>query len=279
MITFHELLTSYGIGPKMVRLVRHGNKEINALDVFQNDKERFNQYSAWQKVNKFGKSKYLAMFCSARGTTALFLGLWNIEGVTLNRDLKKRHLNILKKNKLPEIWFERAVHYQLKSSEVMNDLSERLVIEWGKSTRNWVQIKDKNIIQIKPMNSIGDFVSYDDIQLSYHDLKKLITDVDSNVSWINALSSVNGIYLIRHKKDGRVYVGSAYGKDGILGRWNSYAKSGHGGNKNLKDLNYEDFEFSILEIASSIISLDELIERESRWKVRLGTRDFGLNDN
>ncbi len=73
------------------------------------------------------------------------------------------------------------------------------------------------------------------LQRRADDLQKLIRDTDSNVSWINALSSVNGVYL-KYKKDGRLYVGSAYGKGGILGRWSGYAKSGHAGNKLLKDL-------------------------------------------
>jgi len=159
------------------------------------------------------------------------------------------------------------------------DLNQRLVIDWGKSTVSWVQSKDKEIVQIKPKNSVGEFTSYDDVKLSYWELQKLINDGDSNYSWVNALSSVNGIYLITCKDDGRLYVGSAYGKGGIFGRWSSYAKTGHGGNKLLKELNPEKFEFSVLEIASSIMSADEVIERENRWKTRLRTREFGLNDN
>jgi hypothetical protein len=93
-----------------------------------------------------------------------------------------------------------------------------------------VQKKDKPVVLIKGVNSIGDFISYDDVQLSYADLQRLIKDTDSNIAWVNALSSVNGVYLIRHIMDGKLYVGSAYGKDGILGRWRAYARSGHGGN-------------------------------------------------
>jgi GIY-YIG catalytic domain-containing protein len=279
MITLHELFKNYIIDPKLVRLVRHTNVEIPVLEVFRNDIERFTEYCAWQRENKFGKAKYIAVFAPARGTTAIFLGLWSIDGVTLNKDLNKKHLLSLRRNKLPERWHKRSVHYHLSSSNKMMELSERLVIDWGKSTVSWVQSKDKDIIQLLGKNSIGDFVSYDDIQLSYCELQKLMSDSDSNISWINALSSVNGIYLIRDKTDGRLYVGSAYGKEGIWSRWKSYAKNGHGGNRQLKGLNPENLEFSVLEIASAIKSVEEVIERENRWKIRLGTRDFGLNDN
>lgn len=278
-LSFHDLLNAYGIEPSKVRLVRHGNKEIDVLDVFHRDKGRFTEYTAWQKPGKYGDAEYLAIFSPARGTTSLFLGMWQVNGVTENRDLIPEHLAMLRTNSLPEDWFDTSVRYQLKLTEIIFDLSERLVIEWGKSTLNWVQSKNKSVVQIKPVNSIGDFTSYDKILLSYEDLQKLIRDTDSNISWVNALTSVNGVYLIKNKKDGRLYVGSAYGKGGILGRWSVYAQSGHAGNKLLKALDPHEFEFSVLEISPATMSAEDVISRENRWKICLGTREFGLNEN
>jgi len=278
-LTLYDLLRTYGIEPADVRLVRHVNREIQVLETFLDDTEKLTEYTAWQKEDKYGTSKYLAVFCPARGTTSLFLGIWEINGCTVNKELKPKHLALLRKHRLPEIWYERSVRYDLKLSGCMLSLSQRLVIEWGKSTVSWVQCKNKDVVQIKPVNSIGDFTSYDNILLSYRDLQKLIIDTDSNASWVNALSSVNGVYLIKNKNDGRLYVGSAYGKGGILGRWASYAKTGHAGNKLLKDLDPHHFEFSILEISPSTMSADDVISRENRWKGCLGTREFGLNDN
>jgi hypothetical protein len=277
--TFHDLSRIFGIEPKEVRLVRHGNKEIEVLDTFLNDTDKFMEYTAWQKSGKFGRAKYLAIFCPARSTTSLFLGIWEIEGKTENSDLKPSHLSLLHRHGLPEMWFHNHDRYNLKLTSVMFSLSQRLVVEWGKSTVSWVQSKDKVVVQIKPVNSISEFTSYDSVLLSYSDLRKLITDIDSNVSWVNALSSVNGIYLIKYKKDGRLYVGSAYGKGGIFARWSAYAKTGHAGNKLLKDLDPHQFEFSVLEISPSTMSADDVISRENRWKECLGTRAFGLNDN
>ncbi len=278
-LTFHDLLNFYNIDSSSVRLVRHGNKEIEVLKIFQTNKERFTQYSSWQEAGKFSNSKYIAIFCPGRGTTSLFLGIWSINGMLKNSELKQSNFNLLKKYELPLAWSKTSAYYQLSMTEKMFDLSERLVIEWGKSTISWVQTKNKSIVQIKPINSIGDFTSYDRIQLSFGDLKKLIYETDSNISWVNALSSVNGVYLIKHKLDGALYVGSAYGKGGILGRWAIYAKSGHAGNKSLKNLDPQNFEFSVLEISPSTMSADDVIARENRWKECLGTRQFGLNDN
>jgi hypothetical protein len=278
-LTLHDLLRVFGIEPKEVRLVRHTNREIEVLDTFLNDIDKFTEYTAWQKSGKFGRAKYLAIFCPARSTTSLFLGIWEIDGKTENSDLKQSHLALLQSHGLPERWFHDHARYSLRPTNIMSSMSQRLVVEWGRSTVSWVQSKNKEVVQVKPVNSIGEFTSYDSILLSYSDLQKLITDTDSNVSWVNALSSVNGIYLIKYKKDGRLYVGSAYGKGGIFARWSAYAKTGHAGNKLLKNLDPHQFEFSVLEISPSTMSADDVISRENRWKECLGTRIFGLNDN
>ena len=85
--------------------------------------------------------------------------------------------------------------------------------------------------------------------------------------------------------DGKQYVGSAYGKEGILQRWAVYVNSYHGDNKKIKALlkeypeRYKDFQFSILQICSKSMSDDEIIDLESLYKKKLGTRKFGLNEN
>lgn len=279
MLTFYDLLRTFLIDPADVRLVRHGNKELNVLDTFQNDIAKFQEYTAWQSPGKYGNSKYLAIFAPSRSTTSIFLGLWKINGITTNSELNQKHLKLLQEYELPERWFEKADRYDLEQVSTMDMLTMRLIIDWGKSTVSWVQKRDKEIVEIKPKNSIGEFVSYDSILLSYQDLQMLIHDTNSNATWVNALSNVNGVYLIKHIKDGRLYVGSAYGKGGILSRWASYAKSGHAGNKLLKALDPNHFEFSILEISPSTMSADDVIDRENRWKDCLGSRKFGLNDN
>ncbi|MBF1034889.1 MAG: GIY-YIG nuclease family protein [Candidatus Nanosynbacter sp.] len=49
--------------------------------------------------------------------------------------------------------------------------------------------------------------------------------------WCRALRSRKGVYLITDKNTGKQYVGSAYGEDGILGRWSVYLKSGYAKNE------------------------------------------------
>lgn len=186
---------------------------------------------------------------------------------------------MLRKHKLPESWFEDHGMYDLKRNNILDELSERLVIEWGAATVAWVQSKDKEVVEIKGKKSIGDFQSFSLVDLDFRNLQNLIQFPDNNITWVKALSSVNGVYLIKDKVSGKLYIGSAYGEQGIYGRWSKYAGSGHGGNLELRDLDPTNFQFSILEIVPATTTADGVIEYENRWKEKLGTRQFGLNKN
>ena len=97
--------------------------------------------------------------------------------------------------------------------------------------------------------------------------------------WRSALFS-RGIYLIFDQSDGKGYVGSAYGTENIAGRWLSYAASGHGGNRLLRQRDQRHFRFTIIQQVSPDMDPDEIIRLEATWKDRLHTRaPNGLNDN
>lgn len=128
------------------------------------------------------------------------------------------------------------------------------------------------------------FSDYSSVELSYLELSEIIQNHYSD--YYNALSTVKGIYMIIDGNTGKLYVGSAYGKEGIWGRWSSYAYSFHGENIELKALynNYGEeyfkkFKYTILQILPKTISDKEVIEIESKYKKRFMTREFGLNDN
>ena len=282
MLTIHKLFKIYGIDPTCVKLVRHGNKEIPILDTFQTDISRFVSYQSFQMPKKFGKAKTIAVFAPYHKTTALFLGLWNIENIIKNSEFTTDISHELKKQSLPKEWFESSDKYILNKNNILKKFSERLVIEWGRSTVSWVQNKDKEIIEIKSEQtklSIGEFEAFDTVSLSLHELKKIINSPEINPTWVTALSSVNGVYLIQDKTTGKLYVGSAYGDNGIYGRWATYSKNGHGGNKILKEVNPNNFQFSILEIVSATTTADGVINCENKWKEKLGSRKFGNNEN
>ena len=102
MFTLSDLLQKYGIDNKKVHLIRHGNKDFSILETFQEKVEKLTEYTSWQKPGRFGNAEYLIVFGPTRGTTALFLGVWKILGVTENKNLKQEHKNSLKKYGFPE---------------------------------------------------------------------------------------------------------------------------------------------------------------------------------
>ena len=106
-----------------------------------------------------------------------------------------------------------------------------------------------------------------------------------DAAWQQGLSGVFGIYLITDERGGQHYAGSASGAQGLLQRWSNYATTGHGGNKLLAQMLAStpgrelDLRFTLLEVLPADSSRQEVIRRESYWKVALGSRTFGLNLN
>lgn len=97
------------------------------------------------------------------------------------------------------------------------------------------------------------------------------------------MKNVGGVYLILAEKSGDQYVGSAYGANGIWGRWSAYAKVGHGGNTKLRELMSDgldypkNFRFSVLQILPRTMAKNEVIKRQTLYKKKLGSRATGLN--
>lgn len=143
---------------------------------------------------------------------------------------------------------------------------------------------EKEIVAIKDKQKV-EFKGSENVCINYEELKSIVEDNITYEDWHTALSLVYGVYLITDLTDGRQYVGSAYGKEGILQRWTVYVNSYHGDNKKLKSLlkeypeRYKSFQFSILQICSKSMTDDEIINLENLYKRKLRTREFGLNDN
>lgn len=99
-----------------------------------------------------------------------------------------------------------------------------------------------------------DFPGYDNIDIDFPSLEFVIKNQKQD--WKVALENMKGVYLIVDKKNGKKYVGSAYGDSGIWSRWCCYIGSGHGGNDELVkvieangiDYSRENFKFSVLEV-------------------------------
>jgi len=161
----------------------------------------------------------------------------------------------------------------------------RLIIKF--KNKSQTMIRDaKSVInycyvsQILPDTFDNDiFPGYEKVNISWEVMKRVL-DKDS---WKTALQNQKGVYLITDKSNGKMYVGSAYGKNMIWGRWKEYILNGHGGNEELKKLEFDhikrNFNYSILDIYKPTTDDQIIIDRENWWKEVLQTRIFGYNEN
>ena len=156
--------------------------------------------------------------------------------------------------------------------------------------QNWQSAKEvRRIEQVNTGDNVPYFTRYEDVILSFSQLQKVVEDKE----WKSKLESLNCVYLIIDKETGKQYVGVTYKnmkpgiKNGILGRWTEYAKTGHGNNKLLvallaeKGISYADqnFQWTILETLPLNVTPKVAIDRESLYKKKFGTREHGYNEN
>lgn len=182
--------------------------------------------------------------------------------------------------------------YEVVYSSQYKELIGRLVIEYlGNNSRATVFkptyiYENSEIIALYEHKFKGEpFSSFEEINHNFNAIELVINN--GLPDWKVALSAVSGIYLISDEEAGKHYVGSAYGGNGIWGRWCNYINSYHGNNDDLVELfedrseSYfrENFRFSILEVISSSVPKEDVIKKESLWKEKLFSRKHGYNRN
>jgi hypothetical protein len=180
--------------------------------------------------------------------------------------------------------------FDLADTDVLADLRGRLVVEWS-GARSWVQPNvavqaAKHRIVAIQAEHIERFPGFDEIVLSFDQLQAMVADPVVYAEWHTALRSVAAVYVITDTGTGKQYVGSAYGQDGLFGRWAGYATTGHNDNLELRALVEGDpdavtrFRFSILRDLSLSTPPERVIAAEQAYKRKLDTfRPHGLNAN
>ncbi len=161
----------------------------------------------------------------------------------------------------------------------------RIIIRFKNTCQNMVRKGDTTLHlclleEILPNVYNNDyFPGYMNVNVSWKSLSNLI----KKSSWRAALGNQKGVYLLIDTKTGKKYVGSAYGQEMLLGRWERYINTYNGGNKKLKQLQNEyiqdNFYFTILETFNQNTDDQIIINRESHWKNVLRSKTFGYNDN
>ena len=131
------------------------------------------------------------------------------------------------------------------------------------------------------------FCGYDQIDIPFHLLETIFAI--QRPDWKAALANAKGVYLITDTSNGKRYVGSVSGTDGLWSRWASYIATGHGNNVALteviqakgKEHARRYFKFALLEHRTPKTDDQVIFDRESYWKKVLLTRDsaYGYNEN
>ena len=279
ILYFSDILFKAGIDPKEVKLIRHSLTDKAFKDCY--DAGKVMDYTAHQKPNFSKGYKYWAVFISGTGTYARFHSIYKVGNSRPDTE-----------DMIPEGMPEKErVNYKgeiavfdLERLEDLYEFENKLTIDWGNSARSWHQkgINDKPVISIAP-DEKKVFTGFENLVKTYDELKEIFDNPEVYESWHTALKSVYAVYLIVDTKTGQQYVGSAYGKDGLFGRWSEYIKTYHGGNKKMKKViemdpeRFHHFQFSILQILPKTITDEEVIHIEHLWMSKLCSIEFGMN--
>lgn len=265
---------------KKVKLIRHALSDKGFKSCY--DKGFMKEYTQIQKKGFSRGYDYWIIFLSDSGTSAKLEGVYKVNGFTdTPPEVKPEGFPLMD-------WFksDKYSFFDLERTEILEDMVGRLIIDWGKATRAWHQkaTTEKPVLAIQASQRMI-FTGYENFILTYDELKEIVEDSTVYENWHTALSSVYAIYLITDRTNGKQYIGSAYGQGGLLARWSCYVDSKHGNNKGVKEVicnypdRYKDFQFSILQILPKTITEDEVIKLESLYKMKLLTKEYGMNEN
>ena len=271
---------------KRIKLVRH-------CDVVKEDSFIYNEYK--ESVYKLYRTDY-NLFLKWQSEQA-DKNMMNVDYLVVflgEEHCECRFIGVFKNYGRISSSANGASIYDIREVEGFEVLKDVVVIEWGKGTLSWRQnwSTTKEVKRIEEKNNrdgIPLFTRYEDVVLSLSQLRKVVNDKE----WQSKLESLNCVYLILNKANGKQYVGVTYKdvkqgrKNGILSRWTEYAQTAHGNNKLLKELltkeglNYAEqyFQWTILETLPLNVTSKEAIDRESLYKIKFGTREYGYNEN
>ena len=279
LLHFSDILINAGLDPAKVQLIRHAMNDKDFRACYE--KNMVKEYTGEQKKDFNKGYDYWAVFISGKGAEARFYELYRVGAVV------PRCPEVMPKDyPCPQAFEIPGDYYELEYADILKEFENRLIIKWGDATRVWHQkgTTEKEIVAIQTSHN-EEFVGYENVVLPYEKLKEVVeNDVDYKL-WHTALSNVKAVYLILDVKNGQQYVGSAYGNRGLLERWECYVDTFHGNNKLMREVicdhpdRYQFFQFSILQIFSMSTPDDIIINAESLWKRKLGTKEYGMNAN
>lgn len=273
---FNTILREAGLPLTDVRLLRHKDKRAargrTPYELWRDNRPQFDLYQSTQRIPNRRKltAPYWAVFIVNLDDETMFAGLYDVSyrGL-LEQDIPKPHMEGVDEAGSCDL-------YDLTLQDTLSDLIGKLIIDWGPGALAWVQYADRNdkpIVELRRAFQEPDFPGF----LSF--IQPLSKLGNMPKSWIAALKSSRGVYLLTCPKTKEQYVGSATGEDGFWGRWQAYVQTGHGGNLGLRSRDPSDYQVSILEVAGTSTTTDDVLTMEGRWQSKLQSREMGLNRN
>ena len=256
-----------------------GDKNLPALDFLLSDSDRWMEMNCWkskQANNNYSDAEYVLSFAQYYpygSNYYMFGGLYKIEKI------------------IPEVYDQ--IGYKLTLQNEFKEYIKRLIIKLDRPVGRDIYNKpfesvqrdfNPEVYEITPSARLSDFNGFNNVLLLHKDLQ-IIAKYEAP-EWKNALENVKGIYAITDISNGKIYIGSATGENGIWHRWCSYAKGLTGDNKDFKNIVKEkgedyiknNFTYAILEIFDMKTKDDYIIRREHHWMKVFQTKKFGMNN-
>lgn len=275
-IMFNTILREASISLANVRLLRHKDdraiKGRTPYELWRDNREKFDMYQSTQSIQNRGKLnvEHWVSFVGTPSGETLFVGLYSVRyhGL-LEKDTPMPHMDDIDLAGSCDV-------YDLTLVESFNDLIGLLFIDWGPGFRSWIQRADrqnKRITELRTEFKEPDFPGFMNFAESLSKLNSLPP------GWVSVLQNSRGVYLLTCPKTKEQYVGSAKGLKGFWGRWQEYIQTVHGGNMALMSRDPSDYQVSILEVAGTSATEDDIGTMEGRWQSKLQSREMGLNRN
>jgi len=276
-LLLNSILAQEGIAPTETILVRHqdmrAEKGRTPFELWRFDTPAFDAYQSHQNPNRrsrFSRASFWASFVATPAGETLFVGVYHAAYLgLLDHDRPKPHM--------PGVDVAGSCDvYDLQRQHAFDDLIGRLTIEWGEGARAWIQraeLQNKIVAELRQRDADPEFPGF----LNF--MKQLSQIEALPLTWIATFKASRGIYLLTCPKTREQYVGMAAGQSGFWQRWLEYKQTGHGGNVALKSRDPSDYQVSVLEVAGTAATDANIAAMETRWKLKLQSRDMGLNRN
>ncbi len=192
---------------------------------------------------------------------------------------------------------KKGENYKIKKLSQYSNYVGRLKVKWTPPSRNRAfklekYLEEMIVSEILKLRYSGEsFPGYENINHRFSTLEPIFKN--EVAGWKAALENVKGVYVVMDDSNGKKYVGSAYGEDGVWSRWGCYiGTGGHAWNDELEklikkkgpDYAHNHFTLSLLEHYPMKVDDSVIIGKEGRenyWKKVFlsSSKKFGYNKN